>query len=251
MEAALAADLRASSESFHPSARALVKRLLELPGEVRDAAERRAPHRITAYATETAQDFSAFYRDCRVVGAAEEGGDEDVRIAICVLTPSACSRRRSTCSGSRRRSRCSGAPLLGSLAARARLACSPPRRGAVDRYVPMRAPPAPPAGQVRPRLRPASSGRGRGHVLVLVPGTAAPAASSPVARDIVGACRIAGVDRRPARAGVRGHVGVRARATRSGRGLLPRLPVQARGCEDREVRGRLGARGGSSPTCAA
>ena len=83
---ALAADLRASSEEFHPSARALVKRLLELPAEVRDAAERRAPHRITTYATETAQDFSAFYRDCRVVGAAEEGGDEDVRIAIAVLT---------------------------------------------------------------------------------------------------------------------------------------------------------------------
>jgi arginyl-tRNA synthetase len=84
--AALEADLRASAERFHPSARALVKRLLELPGEIRDAAERRAPHRIAAYATETAQDFSAFYRDCRVVGAAEEGGDENVRIAICVLT---------------------------------------------------------------------------------------------------------------------------------------------------------------------
>src|SRR5829696_72386 len=84
VEAALRADLRASDESFHTSARALVKRLLELPGEVREAAERRAPHRITAYATETAQDFSAFYRDCRVVGAAEEGGDEDVRIALCV-----------------------------------------------------------------------------------------------------------------------------------------------------------------------
>jgi arginyl-tRNA synthetase len=83
---ALAADLRASSESFHPSARALVKRLLELPAEIRDAGERRGPHRIAAYATETAQDFSAFYRDCRVVGAAEEGGDEDVRIAIAVLT---------------------------------------------------------------------------------------------------------------------------------------------------------------------
>ena len=55
------------------------------PDEVREAAERRAPHRMTAYAHETAQDFSAFYRDCRVVGAAEEGGDEDVRIAICVL----------------------------------------------------------------------------------------------------------------------------------------------------------------------
>jgi arginyl-tRNA synthetase len=83
--AALAADVRASSESFHPSARALVKRLVELPGAIREAGERRAPHRIAAYATETAQDFSAFYRDCRVVGAAEEGGDEDVRIVISVL----------------------------------------------------------------------------------------------------------------------------------------------------------------------
>ena len=46
---------------------------------MREAAERRAPHRMTTYAHETAQEFSAFYRDCRVVGAAEEGGDEDVR----------------------------------------------------------------------------------------------------------------------------------------------------------------------------
>jgi arginyl-tRNA synthetase len=84
--AALAADMSASSERFHPSARALVKRLLELPAVVREAAERRAPHRMTAYAHETAQEFSAFYRDCRVVGAAEEGGDEDVRLATCVLT---------------------------------------------------------------------------------------------------------------------------------------------------------------------
>ncbi|MEA2330715.1 MAG: arginyl-tRNA synthetase [Thermoleophilaceae bacterium] len=85
VQEALAADLQASSEHFHPSARALVKRLLEFPGEVREAAERRAPHRMTVYATETAQDFSAFYRDCRVVGAAEEDGDEDVRIVISVL----------------------------------------------------------------------------------------------------------------------------------------------------------------------
>ena len=106
VEKALAADLRASSEQFHPSARALVKRLLKLPGEIRDAAERRAPHRITTYATEMSQDFSAFYRDCRVVGAAEEGGDEDVRIAI-ACSRSACWHRRSTCSGPRRRSRCS------------------------------------------------------------------------------------------------------------------------------------------------
>jgi arginyl-tRNA synthetase len=84
--AALAADLGASGERFHPSARALIKRLLELPGVVLDAAERRAPHRITAYVHETAQEFSAFYRDCRVLGAAEEGGDEDVRLVVSVLT---------------------------------------------------------------------------------------------------------------------------------------------------------------------
>jgi arginyl-tRNA synthetase len=85
VDAALAADLRASDERFHPSARLLIKRLLEFPGEIEEAAERRAPHRLTTYALETAQGFSAFYRDCRVVGAAEEGGDEDVRIAICAV----------------------------------------------------------------------------------------------------------------------------------------------------------------------
>jgi arginyl-tRNA synthetase len=83
---ALAADLAGSSERFHPSARSLVKRLLEFPAEVQEAAARRAPHRLTTYVHETAQEFSAFYRDVRVVGAAEEGGDEDVRLAICVMT---------------------------------------------------------------------------------------------------------------------------------------------------------------------
>jgi arginyl-tRNA synthetase len=83
---ALAADVAATREELHPSARGLIKRLLELPGEVAGAAERRAPHRLTTYVTEVAQDFSAFYRDCKVVGAAEEGGDEDLRIAICEST---------------------------------------------------------------------------------------------------------------------------------------------------------------------
>ena len=86
VQAALAADVASSSEELHPSARALVKRLIELPGEVADAAARRAPHRMTTYTTEVAQDFSAFYRDCKVVGAAEEGGDEDLRIAMSELT---------------------------------------------------------------------------------------------------------------------------------------------------------------------
>ncbi|HEV2075384.1 MAG TPA: arginine--tRNA ligase [Thermoleophilaceae bacterium] len=74
--------LEASAEDLHPSARSLVKRLLELPSEVRTAAARRAPHRFTTYAHEVAQELSAFYRDCRVLGAAEEGGDEGLRLAI-------------------------------------------------------------------------------------------------------------------------------------------------------------------------
>ncbi|HYP47491.1 MAG TPA: arginine--tRNA ligase, partial [Thermoleophilaceae bacterium] len=85
VEAALAADLPRSAERLHPSARSLVKKLLEFPDEVREAAERRAPHRMTAYAHECAHEFSAFYRDVRVVGASEEGGDEEVRVATCVL----------------------------------------------------------------------------------------------------------------------------------------------------------------------
>ena len=84
VSAALDADLTEGDEELHPSARALLKRLLELPDEVAVAAERRAPHRLTTYAHDVAQDFSAFYRDCRVVGAAEEGGDEDFRIALSV-----------------------------------------------------------------------------------------------------------------------------------------------------------------------
>ena len=79
VRAALDADL-SDAEALHPSARALVKRLLELPAEVLAAAERRAPHRLTAFAHDLAQDFSAFYRDVRVVG----GEDEDFGIAVSV-----------------------------------------------------------------------------------------------------------------------------------------------------------------------
>ncbi len=68
---------------LHPSERALVKRLLAFPGEVWEAAQRRSPHRVAAYALELAQDFTAFYRDCRVVGA-EPAAVESQRIALCV-----------------------------------------------------------------------------------------------------------------------------------------------------------------------
>ena len=80
------ADLSARGGELHPSERDLVKKLLELPGEVGTAAERRAPHRITDYALEAGRQFSAFYRDCKVVGAAEDGEDEVFRLALCVQT---------------------------------------------------------------------------------------------------------------------------------------------------------------------
>jgi arginyl-tRNA synthetase len=68
-----------------PSERALVKRLLELPEEVRVAADLRAPHRLCAYAMATAADFHGFYRDCQVVGAEGEGV-EAARLVVCVAT---------------------------------------------------------------------------------------------------------------------------------------------------------------------
>jgi arginyl-tRNA synthetase len=77
------AQARAEGEELHASERALVKRLLAFPGEVTEAAARRAPHRIAAYALELAQDFTAFYRDCRVLGA-EPPALESQRIALCV-----------------------------------------------------------------------------------------------------------------------------------------------------------------------
>jgi arginyl-tRNA synthetase len=71
-------------EPVEPAERTLVKRLLEFPAEVRGAGERRAPHRLCAYATATAADFHAFYRDCKVVGA--PGELEAARLALCVAT---------------------------------------------------------------------------------------------------------------------------------------------------------------------
>ena len=53
-----------------PAERALVQAPARVPGRgVARRRERRAPHRLCAYATATAADFHAFYRDCQVVGA--------------------------------------------------------------------------------------------------------------------------------------------------------------------------------------
>jgi arginyl-tRNA synthetase len=84
-ERAASADFAASESEVQPAERALIKRLCELPAEVAEAADRRAPHRLCAYAMEVARDFHAFYRDCQVVGA-EGSGVEDARLGLCLLT---------------------------------------------------------------------------------------------------------------------------------------------------------------------
>jgi arginyl-tRNA synthetase len=70
-----------ASEALDPSERALVKKLASFPDELAEAADRRAPHRIAVYALELAQEFTAFYRDCRVVGA-EPRSLESFRLAL-------------------------------------------------------------------------------------------------------------------------------------------------------------------------
>ena len=63
--------------------RDLIKKLVAFPGEIAEAVERRAPHRIAGYALELAQDFTAFYEACRVVGATPETV-ESQRVALSV-----------------------------------------------------------------------------------------------------------------------------------------------------------------------
>jgi arginyl-tRNA synthetase len=78
-------DAEAPATAMEPSERALIKRLLEFPEEVRESAARRAPHRICAYSTAVAADFHAFYRDCQVIGAEGEGLERS-RLALCLCT---------------------------------------------------------------------------------------------------------------------------------------------------------------------
>ncbi len=84
-------DGHASAAPLHPSERTLIKKLLAFPGEVAEAAERRAPHRIAAYALELAQDFTAFYRDCQVLGA-DPPEAESLRLALSAAAQRAIAR---------------------------------------------------------------------------------------------------------------------------------------------------------------
>jgi arginyl-tRNA synthetase len=71
------------AEQLHGSERALIEKLAAFPEEVAEAAERRAPHRITQYALELARQFTAFYEACHVVGATPVQ-TESFRIALSV-----------------------------------------------------------------------------------------------------------------------------------------------------------------------
>jgi arginyl-tRNA synthetase len=71
--------------SLEPAERELILAILAFAGEVEEAVERRAPHRIAAYALQLAQQFTAFYRDCRVVGA-EPAEVESFRLALSIAS---------------------------------------------------------------------------------------------------------------------------------------------------------------------
>jgi arginyl-tRNA synthetase len=84
-EARVAGALTSVSEwgggELHAAERRLIKKLVAFPDEIAEAAERRAPHRIAGYALELAQDFTAFYEQCKVVGATP-AAVESFRVAL-------------------------------------------------------------------------------------------------------------------------------------------------------------------------
>jgi arginyl-tRNA synthetase len=68
----------------HPSEDELARKLAAYEEVIPEAAELRAPQRVTRYVEELAQTFSAFYRDCRVVS--DDPGSTQARLALCVAT---------------------------------------------------------------------------------------------------------------------------------------------------------------------
>jgi arginyl-tRNA synthetase len=52
----------------HSSEMSLIKKLMNFPDAVSNAAHSREPHRLITYLNELAQSFTAFYHDCRIIG---------------------------------------------------------------------------------------------------------------------------------------------------------------------------------------
>jgi len=63
-----------------PAERRLIRRLVSFPDEIAEAAARRSPHRLCAYVLVLAQEFTAFYRDCRIIGAPDQ--EHQFRLAL-------------------------------------------------------------------------------------------------------------------------------------------------------------------------
>jgi arginyl-tRNA synthetase len=80
----VASEFTGGGAELHESERALIRRLVEFPDEIAESAARRGPHRLTIYGRDLAADFSAFYRDCKVIGEPDEISAR--RVALCVAT---------------------------------------------------------------------------------------------------------------------------------------------------------------------
>ena len=77
-------DAGAAALLHHPAEQALLRRMLDLPDVVADAAARRETHEITRFLLEASQLFSAFYRDCRVLS--DEPDERQLSAARLALT---------------------------------------------------------------------------------------------------------------------------------------------------------------------
>jgi arginyl-tRNA synthetase len=81
IEAALA-EPSAVAHELEPAERAVVMKLLAFPEVVAEATERRAPHRIAAYALELAQVYTRFYDDCPVLKADDHVRPFRLRLSV-------------------------------------------------------------------------------------------------------------------------------------------------------------------------
>lgn len=95
MRKAADAGIDASSEAsleklVHPSEDELMRKLASFEEVIPDAAELRAPQRLTRYTEELASTFSSFYRDCHVV--TEEMELSRARLLLCLATKNVLAR---------------------------------------------------------------------------------------------------------------------------------------------------------------
>jgi arginyl-tRNA synthetase len=72
-----------------PEERDLIKRIVDFPGVVETATQRRGPHALPTYAIQLADDFHRFYHRHRVLGS---GDAEAFRLGLCRATQAVIAR---------------------------------------------------------------------------------------------------------------------------------------------------------------